>query len=482
MCGIIGLVNSDPASHVNQALVDALTILQHRGQDAAGIVTVCNNRFNLRKDRGTVAEIFTQENVVNLRGNIGIGHVRYPTAGGSKSSEAQPLYSNFPFGIAIAHNGNLTNTEELVSRMKNSYRHVNTDSDSEVLLNVFADELQRRQLSNITPDDIFDSVNVVMRKCKGAYAVVILINRLGMLAFRDPNGIRPLCYGTRQTPTVPPVHPSTPVHSEPSVIPALCLFHSKDEVSVNPLSVRFLYFPLPPHTHRHRLRRSFRVRRHRRAGPAVQATAGREGRRGHLHLQQGRAVREAPEHIGAVHALHIRVRLLRQTRLDPGRRAGLRGKSQHGRGTGEEDRVGLPRPRHRHSHSHPRDQPHLGPAVRTGPKPPLPRRLHQKPLHRANFHHARAGDAAQDGATQAEHHQERVQGQNRATNRRLHRAGHHVYRVDTDGPRRGGEKGLLCVSRAAGALLQRVRHRHSDSLRTGGARAVRPGHTGVPQG
>mmetsp|Transcript_4442 Transcript_4442/g.7272 ORF Transcript_4442/g.7272 Transcript_4442/m.7272 type:complete len:655 (+) Transcript_4442:211-2175(+) len=201
MCGIIGLVNSDPKSHVNQALVDALTILQHRGQDAAGIVTVSNNRFNLRKDRGTVAEVFTQDNVVSLRGNIGIGHVRYPTAGGSKSSEAQPLYSNFPFGIAIAHNGNLTNTEELISKMKNSYRHVNTDSDSEVLLNVFADELQRRQMSNITPDDIFDSVRIVMRKCKGAYAVVILINRLGLLAFRDPNGIRPLCFGTRQTST-----------------------------------------------------------------------------------------------------------------------------------------------------------------------------------------------------------------------------------------------------------------------------------------
>lgn len=147
MCGIIGLYNANPKSHVNQALVDGLTVLQHRGQDAAGIVTIANNRLNLRKDNGTVAEVFTQSNMVcskkhawqlsmlivivinllcgaviclkeNLRGNIGIGHVRYPTAGGSKSAEAQPLYTNFPFGIAIAHNGNLTNTEKLTKRLK----------------------------------------------------------------------------------------------------------------------------------------------------------------------------------------------------------------------------------------------------------------------------------------------------------------------------------------------------------------------------
>jgi len=167
--------------------VDALTVLHHRGQDAAGIITISNNRLNLRKDNGTVADVFTQESVVNLRGNIGLGHVRYPTAGGSRSCEAQPLYTNFPFGIAIAHNGNLTNTDNLVQKMKSAHRHVNTDSDSEVLLNVFADELSRRQLTNITPDDIFDSVRIVMRKCKGAYAVIILINRIGMLAFRDPN-------------------------------------------------------------------------------------------------------------------------------------------------------------------------------------------------------------------------------------------------------------------------------------------------------
>jgi amidophosphoribosyltransferase len=203
MCGIIGILSSNPNSHVNQALVDALTMLQHRGQDAAGIVTSYNHRLNLRKDNGSVAEVFTQENVIHLRGNIGIGHVRYPTAGGSNSAEAQPFYCSYPFGIALAHNGNLTNTDELRASVKSVHRHLNTDSDSEVLLQVFADELSRRHLvgNDVTPDDIFDCVRIVMRKCRGGYAVVLLLNGLGLLAFRDPHGIRPLCLGSRQTNT-----------------------------------------------------------------------------------------------------------------------------------------------------------------------------------------------------------------------------------------------------------------------------------------
>lgn len=201
MCGIIGIVQSDKRACVNQAIVDALTILQHRGQDAAGIVTASNNRLHMLKNKGTVAEVFVQDNIVTLKGNIGIGHVRYPTAGGGNCSEAQPLYTNYPFGIAISHNGNLTNTDELAEQMRRKYRHINTDSDSEVLLNVFADELQRRQLATITPDDIFDAVQVIMRKCKGGYAVVMLINGLGLLAFRDPHGIRPLCFGSRESAT-----------------------------------------------------------------------------------------------------------------------------------------------------------------------------------------------------------------------------------------------------------------------------------------
>jgi amidophosphoribosyltransferase len=196
MCGIIGLVFSKE-KNCTQALIDALTILQHRGQDAAGIVTIRDNRLNLRKDLGTVADVFTQENVINLEGNVGIGHVRYPTAGGSCSAEAQPLYTNSPFGIALAHNGNLTNTDELIVSMEQEHRHINTKSDSELLLNVFAEELQRRRLRQVSPDELFDAVRSVMRRCKGGYAVVMLINRVGLVAFRDPNGIRPLCFGAR---------------------------------------------------------------------------------------------------------------------------------------------------------------------------------------------------------------------------------------------------------------------------------------------
>jgi len=129
MCGIIGLFLSDASRSANQALVDALTILQHRGQDAAGIVTLKDERLNLRKGTGTVAEVFDQDAALLLQGNMGIGHVRYPTAGGGCSAEAQPLYVNSPFGLAIAHNGNLTNTEEMMASMRQEQRHINTDSD-----------------------------------------------------------------------------------------------------------------------------------------------------------------------------------------------------------------------------------------------------------------------------------------------------------------------------------------------------------------
>ncbi len=198
MCGIVGLLKSSDADGlVIQQLVDGLMMLQHRGQDAAGIVTVKDHRLNLVKDMGTVSDVFTQDTVMNLLGNVGIGHVRYPTAGGGCAAEAQPLYVNSPFGIAIAHNGNLVNTKEMLKSMRKEHRHINTDSDSELLLNIFAEEFQRRRLSKVTPDEIFDTVRGVMRRCKGGYAVVLLINRIGMVAFRDPNGIRPLCFGRR---------------------------------------------------------------------------------------------------------------------------------------------------------------------------------------------------------------------------------------------------------------------------------------------
>ena len=197
MCGIVGIVGRNP---VNQLLYDALTLLQHRGQDAAGIVTCDGNKFYLRKNNGLVSDVFRAEHMLQLSGEMGIGHVRYPTAGCSSSAEAQPFYVNSPYGIAMAHNGNLTNATELKAQLfKDDLRHINTDSDSEVLLNVFAHELQRINKLAVSHEDIFKAVEIVHKRCRGGYAVVATIVGKGVLAFRDPFGIRPICYGKRET-------------------------------------------------------------------------------------------------------------------------------------------------------------------------------------------------------------------------------------------------------------------------------------------
>ncbi|MDO4441751.1 MAG: amidophosphoribosyltransferase [Moraxella sp.] len=197
MCGVIGIVAHEP---VNQMLYDGLTMLQHRGQDAAGIVTLKDDRLYLRKDNGMVRDVFLNKHMVRLVGNFGIGHVRYPTAGTSSTAEAQPLYVNSPYGIALAHNGNLTNADTLAKELfEHDHRHLNTDSDSEVLLNVFANELQKSTKTNLAPSDIFEALKAVYRRCTGAYGVVAIIAGHGLLAFRDPNGIRPLIYGRRIT-------------------------------------------------------------------------------------------------------------------------------------------------------------------------------------------------------------------------------------------------------------------------------------------
>ena len=196
MCGIVGIVGTTP---VNQALYDALTVLQHRGQDAAGIVTIDDGNFKQRKANGLVKDVFETRHMQRLRGNMGIGHVRYPTAGSSSAAEAQPFYVNSPFGICLAHNGNLTNAKELRDQQsKLARRHINTTSDSEVLLNVFAHELERAVDMPLRPDDVFAAVSRVHRQVRGAYAVVALIIGHGMVAFRDPNGIRPLVLGRRR--------------------------------------------------------------------------------------------------------------------------------------------------------------------------------------------------------------------------------------------------------------------------------------------
>lgn len=203
MCGILGVMANTP---VNQLLYDGLMVLQHRGQDAAGIATGKDNTFFMHKGSGTVRDVFRTRNMRALPGNMGIAHCRYPTAGSSSdSAESQPFYVNSPFGLVLAHNGNLTNTAQLQEEMfRQDLRHINTSSDSEVLLNVLAHELQESAKGfKLDLDTIFAAVAGVHRRCKGAYAVVVLIAGYGLLAFRDPFGIRPLVVGVNETPQGP---------------------------------------------------------------------------------------------------------------------------------------------------------------------------------------------------------------------------------------------------------------------------------------
>jgi len=201
VCGIVGIVAQRP---VNQLLYDSLTVLQHRGQDAAGINTDDGGTLYSRKALGLVRDVFQERHMLRLKGNMGIAHTRYPTAGCSSSSEAQPFYVNSPYGICLAHNGNLTNAAELKDLLVNhDRRHLNTGSDTEALLNVFADELQRQSGRKLTPRGIFAAVGGVHRRCRGGYAVVAMILGHGIVAFRDPDGIRPACLGRRDTPDGP---------------------------------------------------------------------------------------------------------------------------------------------------------------------------------------------------------------------------------------------------------------------------------------
>ncbi len=199
MCGIVGVVSATP---VNQLIYDSLLLLQHRGQDAAGIATAAGSTFHMHKANGMVRDVFRTRNMRGLPGTIGIGQVRYPTAGTTSEEEAQPFYVNAPFGIVLAHNGNLTNSEQLREEMfRRDRRHINTHSDSEVLLNVLADELQRA--SNdiaLSPEAIFKAVAGLHRRVRGSYAIVSQIAGYGMLAVRDPFGIRPLALGSQETP------------------------------------------------------------------------------------------------------------------------------------------------------------------------------------------------------------------------------------------------------------------------------------------
>ena len=197
MCGIVGIVSQEPAA---QILYDALLVLQHRGQDAAGIVVCDGNKLNLRKDNGQVSDVFHTRHMLELTGNMGIGHVRYPTAGCSSSAEAQPFYVNSPYGITLAHNGNLTNVDKLKAELyKSDLRHINTESDTEVLLNVFAHELHSCGSLQLNAEEIFTAITETHKRIEGAYAVVAMLTGKGILGFRDPSGIRPVVYGKRET-------------------------------------------------------------------------------------------------------------------------------------------------------------------------------------------------------------------------------------------------------------------------------------------
>lgn len=195
MCGILGIVGT---SDVAAQLYDGLTVLQHRGQDAAGIATANGTALRVVKGNGLVRDAFKPKEMALLQGRVGIGHCRYPTAGSEGSDEAQPFYVNSPFGIALAHNGNLINTDTLRREVfEQDRRNVNTESDSEVLLNVFAHELDKQRV--LTPDAAFRAVEGVIRRARGGYAVVTVVLGLGLVAFRDPHGIRPLVLGRRQS-------------------------------------------------------------------------------------------------------------------------------------------------------------------------------------------------------------------------------------------------------------------------------------------
>ena len=196
MCGLVGMV---AGRDVAADIYDALTMLQHRGQDAAGIMTCQDGKLMQRKGEGLVRDVFRASHMAQLLGRFGIGHVRYPTQGSSGTALAQPFYVNSPYGIALAHNGNLTNSAFLSEELfKSDLRHLNTDSDSEVLLNVFAHELHRLGKLKPSPQDIFAATRVVHKRCEGGYAAVALISGFGLVAFRDPNGIRPLVVGQRE--------------------------------------------------------------------------------------------------------------------------------------------------------------------------------------------------------------------------------------------------------------------------------------------
>jgi amidophosphoribosyltransferase len=394
MCGILGIVARSP---VNQLLYDGLLLLQHRGQDAAGIVTASGKTFHMHKGSGMVRDVFRTRHMRSLPGNYGIAHCRYPTAGSAfNSAEAQPLYVNSPFGIVLGHNGNLTNTDVLKQEMfQQDLRHINTNSDSEVLLNVLAHELESASVHNkLDPQTIFRAVAALHKRVRGAYAVIAMIAGHGVLAFRDPYGIRPAVIGYSDTPNgreyiiasesvavdalgfrvLRDIAPGEAVYIEQSGE-----FHSQqcaEKPSLNPCIFEYVYLARPD------------------------------------SLIDGASVYEARLHMGEKLVEKIR-RQYAHLQIDVVIRSGL--------------------------------EPSVGAAARDGPRRSVPRGVRQEPLHRPHVHHAGTVAAQALGAPEAERDRDGVPRQERAAGRRLDRARHDEPRDRADGARLGRAQGVLRV-------------------------------------
>ena len=415
MCGIAGIVGTSP---VNQRIYDALTVLQHRGQDAAGIATVSEGELFVRKGPGLVRDVFEQRHMQELKGNMGMGHVRYPTAGCDSAAEAQPFYVNAPYGICLAHNGNLTNARELGEVLeREDRRHLNTTSDSEVLLNVLASELQRVGTPRVTPADIFAALSAVYRRCRGGYAVIAMVIGHGLIGLRDPNGIRPLVLGQRETPK------------------GAEWMLASESVALDMLGFKLVRDVAP--------------------GEVVYIDA-----HGRLHTQVCvSTTRHAPCIFEYVYFArpdslidNISVHRARMRMGDRLAEKILRERPDHGID------VVIPIPDTSRTSAMQVAQ-HLGRQVS--------RRLRQEPLCRTHVHHARTGAAFEVGAQQAERHRPGISQQECPAGGRLDRARHDLGADHRPGPRGRRAQGVLRLGGTAGEISECLRHRHAGQERTG---------------
>ena len=423
MCGIVGMVGQGP---VNQEIYDALLLLQHRGQDSTGIATAePSGVFHLVKQRGQVREAFRTRDMRSLLGTIGLGHVRYATKGtASSEEEAQPFYVNAPYGIVLVHNGNLTNTRELTEQLfRKDRRHLNTSSDTELLVNVLANELQSSISGlDLDPRQVFEAVTRVHERVEGSYASIALIAGYGLLAFRDPFGIRPLILGTRKAENG---NYEWIVGSE-----SLILENAGFEVVRDVEPGEAVFIDLEGHLHTHQcspnaqlIPCSFEYVYLARPDSIMNGISVYEAR-----LRLG-------ERLADTIAKYTPVGVDRRRHADPG----------------------LLPPR--------RD------AGRAQARARVPRGLLQEPLHRPDVHHAGPGGAQEERASEAQRHVERVQGQERPAHRRLDRARDDLQGDHPDGAGCRGQERHVRLGGAARAVPARVRHQHAVAS---GARRARP--------